>query len=61
MEDKKMTTEEVLAEIEQLRKSPYVKLAKKTENQALRQKLYQLRSLDKKGRKIAETLSIEVE
>lgn len=56
-----MTTDEVLAEIEQLKKSPYVKLAKKAENQALRQKLYQLRSLDKRGRKIAEALGIEVE
>lgn len=55
------TTDEVIAEIEQLKKSPYVKLAKKTENQALRQKLYQLRSLDKRGRKIAEALGIEVE
>lgn len=55
-----MTTDEVLAEIEQLKKSPYVKLAKKAENQALRQKLYQLRSLDKRGRKIAEALGIEV-
>lgn len=55
------TTDEVSAEIEQLKKSPYVKLAKKTENQALRQKLYQLRSLDKRGRKIAEALGIEVE
>lgn len=56
-----MTTDEVLAEIEQLKKSPYVKLAKKAENQALRQKQYQLRSLNKRGRKIAEALGIEVE
>lgn len=56
-----LTTEEVLAKIEELKKSPYVKLAKKTENQALRQKLYNLRSLEKKGKKIAEALGIEVE
>ena len=53
--------EEVLNEINRLRQSPYVKLAKRYENTALRQKMYQLRSLDKKGRKIAETLGIEVE
>lgn len=29
--------------------------------EALRQKLYQLRSLNKRGRKIAEALGIEVE
>ncbi len=61
MSKKAITTDDVLAEIEQLKQSPYVKLAKKTENQALRQKLYQLRSLDKRGRKIAEALRIEVE
>ena len=61
MEDKRMTNEDILVEIDKLRKSPYVKLAKKTENQALKQKLYQLRSLDKKGRRIAEALGIEVE
>lgn len=61
MSKQTLTTDEVLAEIEQLKKSPYVKLAKKAENQALRQKLYQLRSLDKRGRKIAEALGIEVE
>ena len=53
--------EEVKAEIEELRKSPYVKIAKKAENDLLRQRLYQLRSLDKKGRRIAETLGITVE
>lgn len=61
MAKSELTTEEVLAEIEELKKSPYVKLAKKTENQALRQKLYNLRSLKKKGKKIAEALGIEVE
>lgn len=53
-----MTIEEVLAEIERLRTSPYVKLAKKSENMALRQKLYTLRSLDKRGRKLAEEAGI---
>ena len=53
--------EEVKAEIEELKKSPYVKIAKKAENDLLRQRLYQLRSLDKKGRRIAETLGITVE
>lgn len=53
--------EEVKAEIEELKKSPYVKLAKKAENDLLRQRLYQLRSLDKKGRRIAETLSLTIE
>lgn len=53
-----MTIEEVLAEIERLRTSPYVKLAKDAENRALRQKLYQLRYLDKQGRKLAEEAGI---
>ena len=56
---KNMTTEEVIAEIERLRQSPYVKLAKKCENQALKQRLYQLRSLEKKGKRIAEVLEQE--
>lgn len=56
-----MTTEEINAEIERLSKSPYVKLARDTANKALRQKLYQLRSLDKKGREIAEQLGVKLE
>lgn len=48
-------------EIEKLRKSPYVKLAKDAENRMLRQRLYQLRSLEKKGRQIAENLGIKLE
>lgn len=60
MEKTKLTDEEVMAEIERLKDSPYVKLAKKIENQALRQKMYQLRSLEKRGRELAETLGIEV-
>lgn len=55
-----MTAEEITAEIERLRKSPYVKLARDTANKALRQKLYQLRSLDKKGREIAERLGVKL-
>lgn len=57
----KITTEQIIAEIERLKQDPYVKLAKKTENQALKQKLYQLRSLEKKGREIAKALNAEVE
>ena len=54
-----LSEEKVLEEIERLKQSHYVKLAKKTENQAQRQKLYQLRSLEKKGKKIAETLGLK--
>lgn len=54
-----MTTEEIIAEIERLRRSPYVKLAKDTENKALRQRLYNLRSLEKRGRAIAEALGVD--
>ena len=56
-----MTSDEIISEIERLKKSPYVRLAKKCENQALRQRLYQLRSLEKRGRKIAEALEEEGE
>ncbi len=56
-----MTTEQIEQEIERLRKSPYVKLAKKAENSALKQKMYQLRSLENKGKKIAETLGLKFE
>lgn len=56
-----ITVEEINAEIERLSKSPYVKLARDTANKALRQKLYQLRSLDKKGREIAERLGVKLE
>lgn len=61
MAKSKMTTEEVIAEIEALRHSPYVKLAKDAENRALRQRLYNLRSLDKRGRKLAEFMGIKLE
>lgn len=56
-----METEQIQAEIERLKKSPYVKLAKKAENDMLRQKLYQLRSLDKKGRAIAQALELNLD
>lgn len=57
----KLTQEQIIEEINQLRNSPYVKLARKTQNGALKQKLYQLRSLDKKGRQIAEVLELNFE
>lgn len=50
----------ILEEIERLKKSPYVKLAKKAEYNALRQRLNTLRYYEKKGRRIAEdTAGIE--
>lgn len=55
------TMEQIQKEIEELKKSPYVKLAKKTENDMLRQRLYQLRSLEKKGKKIAEALGLKIQ
>lgn len=51
----------ILEEIEKLRKSPYVKLAKKAENNALKQRLYQLRYYEKKGKQIAECLGLDME
>lgn len=56
-----MTTEQVQAEIERLNNSPYVKLAKKEENNALKQRMYQLRYYDKKGRAIAEEHGLKIE
>lgn len=61
METKKMTEAQMIEEINKLQKSPYVKLAKQTQNSMLRQKLYQLRSLDKKGRALAQALEIHME
>ena len=55
------TSEQIQAEFERLKSSPYVKLAKKAENDMLRQRLYQLRSLEKKGKQIAETLGLKIE
>lgn len=51
-----MTLDEMMEEIERLQKSDYVKLARKKQNQMLRQKVYALRSLERKGKKIAEEI-----
>lgn len=56
-----MEIEQIQAEIERLRKSPYVKLARKAENDMLRQKMYHLRCLEKKGKRLAETLGLKIE
>ena len=61
MEKEQLTAEEIDAEIERLSKSPYVKLARDTANKAKQQKLYRLRSLDKKGRQIAKNLGVKLE
>lgn len=47
-----LTDEQVKAEIERLRKSPFVALARKEERMKYRQRqaLYTLRNLEKKGR-----------
>lgn len=51
MAKKAMTNEEILAEIERLKKSPHVKAAQ--ENQKLMNRLYHFRWLEKKGKAIA--------
>lgn len=56
-----LTNEQILAEIERLKQSPYVKLARKTRNQALKQKLYSLRCLENKGKALEESSEGEVE
>lgn len=56
-----LSEEEIIAEIERLKVSPYVKIAKRYENEKLKQKLYQLRSLEKKGKEIAKILEKEDE
>lgn len=50
-----LTDEQVELEIEQLKSSPYVKLARKAERvkYVRRQKLYQLRNLEKRGKALA--------
>lgn len=55
-----MTTEQVQAEIERLKNSPYVKLARKAEDNALRQRMYQLRYYEKKGKAIAEERGLKI-
>lgn len=56
MAKKFLTDEEVELEIEELQKSPYVKLARKEQRIRYRRRqfLYGLRDLDKKGRALAE-------
>lgn len=49
---KEMTNEELLTEIERLKKSPYVKLGR--EQMRLKQRLYNLRHLEKIGREASE-------
>lgn len=51
-----LTDEEVELEIQRLRKSEFVRLAKQEENirNARRNLLYNLRSLEKKGRRLYE-------
>lgn len=56
-----LTNEQIQAEIERLKQSPYVKLARKSNNQALKQKLYTLRYLENKGKALTETSEKEVE
>lgn len=51
MEKSHLTTEQIEAEIERLKKSPYVRLAR--DENRLRQQLYNLRSLEKQGKKLA--------
>lgn len=53
------TDDKIIEEIKRLSQSQYVKLAKKFQNKALKQRLYQLRSLEKQGRAIAEMLNEE--
>lgn len=50
-----LTDEEVVAEIERLRESPYVKLARRETalRYQQRQKLYNLRNLEKRGKELA--------
>ena len=56
MAKKFLTDEEVELEIEELQKSPYVKLARKEQRIRYRRRqfLYGLRDLDKKGRALVE-------
>lgn len=60
-DDIPQTTKEIEQEINRLRKSPFVKYAKMVDNQKLKQKLYQLRSLERRGRKLLAELNEEEE
>lgn len=58
-----LTDEQVEQEIEKLKKSPYVKLAKKEEQirYRRRQYLYTLRNYEKKGKELAKAgMTIEI-
>lgn len=58
----KLTDEEVMAEIENLQASPYVKKAQQANSQKVdpaRKKLYQLRWLEKRGRELANEAAYE--
>lgn len=58
-----MLSEKEQAELEALKKDPYVKLATKSMKKATdpeRKKLYQYRWLQKKGKKIAEEIDAEI-
>lgn len=62
-EKKRLTDEQVEAEIERLKKSDFVKLAKKEEQirYRRRQYLYGLRQYEKKGKELAEAgITIEM-
>lgn len=52
MNRKPVSMEEVIREIEELKRSPYVALARK--EMALRQRLYNLRYMEKMGREAAK-------
>ena len=54
MARKKMTLGEVLAEVERLEKSEYVKIWKQSDEQKLRRKMYNLRYLESMGKKVAK-------
>lgn len=59
----KLTDEQVEREIERLRESPHVKLAKKDEliRYKRRQYLYKLRGYEKKGKELAKAgITIEI-
>ena len=60
-DDIPQTTKEIEQEINRLRKSPFVKYAKMVDNQKLKQKHYQLRSLERRGRKLLAELNEEEE
>ena len=54
MARKKMTIEEVQAEVERRESSKYIAIWKQSEEQKLRRKMYNLRYLESKGKRFAE-------